>query len=49
MVRIYLTGLDRKHTINGVTFENVYIGDEKITARSSLLDKNSYVSKVTFK
>ncbi len=49
VVRIYLTGLDRKHTIKGVTFENVYIGDEKVTAKSSLLDKNEYVSKLTFK
>ena len=49
VARVYLTGLDRKHTIKGITFENVYIGDEKITAQSSLLDKNEYASKLTFK
>lgn len=47
-VGIYLQGLNTERMIKNITFENVFIGDEEISASSSLLYTNSYVSGLNF-
>jgi polygalacturonase len=47
-VGVYLQAHSKWRAISGIRFENVYIGNEKLTARSSLLHKSDYVSKLTF-
>ena len=46
---VYLEGLNKWRSIKGVVFENVYVGNEKLTARSSAFHKNEYVTNFTFR
>ena len=47
-VGIYLRGYSRTRTIKNIHFDNVWIGDEKITANSRLLHEDLHVSGLTF-
>ena len=48
-VGVYLQGQSKARPVKGVTFENVWIGNQKITATSPMLHKNLYVSGLTFR